>query len=371
MAKNSGLMALRDALKTIKAPNTAADIVSSGAVGGLTLSEEGIARFTLDIGDLDTEAASALLKAAEATAQSIEGVQSVSAIATRHRPAGAPAPSQRPSLPKAPINRHANPMGLGNQKKDRDGLKDVEQVITVASGKGGVGKSTVAANLALALQRTGASVGILDADIYGPSLPTLFSLDEKPIIRDGLIQPIDIGGLKAISIGLVVEPDKALAWRGPMVMGAVRQLMNDVNWGKLDYLIIDTPPGTGDAHLTLAQSGKLTGAVIVSTPQEMALADVRRGVELFRKVETPILGIIENMAYLEMPDGSQNHIFGKGGARSAAESLGTPFLGTLPILPELREASDAGIPLEGGSVAATAFDALAAKIISSVNSPPV
>ena len=353
-------MALRAALKGIKAPNVATDIISSGAISGLVLDEDGVARFTLDIGDIGQKAGSQLLTEAEAAAQSVDGVTRVSAIATTHRAAAPPKPRPAPAPPRA--TRHANPMGLGKQQEGRDGLKDVKHIIAIASGKGGVGKSTIAANLALALQRDGAKVGILDADIYGPSLPTLLSLKDKPDISDGLIQPMDVQGLKAMSIGLVVAADKALAWRGPMVMGAVRQLMNDVNWGALDVLIIDTPPGTGDAHLTLAQSGKLTGAVIVSTPQEMALADVRRGVELFRKVKTPVFGLIENMAYLEMPDGSLNYIFGKDGARNAANSLDTAFLGSLPILPDLRQASDDGEPLKSGTPTASAFDALAVKI---------
>jgi len=356
MAKNSALMTLRQVLKTLSAPGAKADIISSGAVSGLAVNEEGIARFTIDIGDLSREDASTLLNNAEKAARSVDGVTRVAAIATSHREAGTPKPqSRRP-------NRHANPMGLGTQKPERDGLKDVKNIIAIASGKGGVGKSTIAANLALALSRTGKKVGLLDADIYGPSLPTLFGINNRPDVKDSIIEPIDVHGLKAISIGLVVSADKALAWRGPMVMGAVRQLMNDVNWGALDILIIDTPPGTGDAHLTLAQSGKLTGAIIVSTPQEMALADVRRGVELFKKVTVPIFGIIENMAYLKMPDGTQNYIFGQSGAENASTQLDVPFLGKLPIEPDLRQASDDGIPLGANTATARAFDVIAQKI---------
>ena len=244
-------------------------------------------------------------------------------------------------------------------------LAGVKNVIAVASGKGGVGKSTIAANLAVAFAARGLRTGLLDADIYGPSLPVLFGLSGRPDIVDGKIIPVGKFGVRSMSIGLLVEERQALAWRGPMVMGAVRQLISDVDWGDLDILVIDTPPGTGDAHLTLAQSKLLTGAVIVSTPQEMALADVRRGVELFRKVNVPIIGIVENMAWLEDAGGARNYLFGKGGAERAAADLEAPFLGALPLYPDLRVASDEGVPLAArdpnGTVAA-AFRALASKI---------
>lgn len=364
MAKNSTLMALRSALKALRAPGAEADLVSSGAISGLTVGDDGVARFAIDIGDLARDDAAKLLNDAQTIAHAVDGVTRVSAVATRHRAAAAP------PITKAPPNRHANPLGLGAkpgaQKPDRDGLKDVRQIIAVASGKGGVGKSTIAANLALALSRRGLRVGILDADIYGPSLPVLFGLSERPDVKDGIIEPVEAHGLKAISIGLIVAADKALAWRGPMVMGAIRQLMNDVNWGTLDILIIDTPPGTGDAHLSLAQSGKLDGAIIVSTPQEMALADVRRGVEFFRKVGVQIYGIIENMAYLEMPDGAVNYLFGKDGAKKAAASLNVPILGELSISSALRQACDSGTPLDQKSDDAKSFDIIASKIIDPV-----
>jgi ATP-binding protein involved in chromosome partitioning len=259
---------------------------------------------------------------------------------------------------------HSNALGL---KKERmagtaESLKGVRNVIAIASGKGGVGKSTVAANLAVALARRGYSVGLMDADIYGPSLPTIFGLRARPRIKDGLIIPLEAFGVKAMSIGLIVDADKALAWRGPMVMTAVRQLMTDVDWGPLDILIIDTPPGTGDAQLTLAQSKKLTGVIIVSTPQELAIADVKRGIELFRQLGTPILGVIENMAWLETESGKRQFLFGEGGAERAAGQFDAPFLGALPIYQELREASDAGEPLtwtKPQSRVAKAFDSLA------------
>ena len=357
MAEKSALMALRDALKTVKAPGADADIVATGAVSGLSLTEEGVARFSLDIGALDREAAENLLKKAEAAALSAPGVARISAVATRHREQGPP------KAPAAGAGGHANPMGIKGRKPERDGLAQVKNVIAVASGKGGVGKSTLAVNLALALKRSGAKTGVLDADIYGPSLPTLLGLDEKPDVQDGVIQPLDAHGLKAISMGVLLPPGKAIAWRGPMVMGALRQLMNDVAWGDLDILIIDTPPGTGDVHLSLAQSGKVTGAIIISTPQEMALADVRRGIELFRKVDVPILGVIENMAWFESGDGERHYLFGQSGAERAALDMDAPFLGAIPIAPNLRAASDAGAPIEAASDVNIYFDELAAKIL--------
>ena len=339
------------ALARITNPETGRDVLTDGLIHGLSASPTGVVRFSVDA------APPQLAEAAKTAAENVDGVARVVAVSTAPQTTGG----------------HNNPMGL--QKKPRgeqagESLADVRNIIAVASGKGGVGKSTVAANLAVALAARGFTVGLMDADIYGPSLPVLFGLSEKPVVRDGKIVPAEKFGVKAMSIGLLVDADKALAWRGPMVMGAVRQLMTDVDWGPLDILVIDTPPGTGDTHLTLAQSKKLTGAIIVSTPQEMALADVRRGVELFRKVETPILGIIENMAWLDGANGERQYLFGEGGAERAASDLGAPFLGALPIYPDVREASDAGIPVTASSPdspAAKSFAALAGKIADTFN----
>ena len=332
------IMAVREALKAVIDPETGRNIVAAGRISGLGV-DNGVARFTLDAGDNDRETAMALLEKAKAATAGVAGVERVGAVVTAH---GAAPP------PSSPASGHDNPMGLqkrGNPKPDAPILPGVKNVIAIASGKGGVGKSTVAANLAVAFTQAGYKTGLLDADIYGPSLPTLFGLADKPAMRDGKIVPAEKFGVKAMSIGLLVDADQALAWRGPMVMGAIRQLLNDVDWGDLDVMLIDTPPGTGDAHLSLAQTKRLTGAVIVSTPQEMALADVRRGVALFRKVDVPILGVIENMAWLQSGSGERTYLFGEGGARQAAEALEAPFLGALPIYPDLREASDAGKPI--------------------------
>jgi ATP-binding protein involved in chromosome partitioning len=350
------IIRVRNALAAVVNPRTGRSIVAEGHVTGLSASEDGAVRFAIEAPD--RALAEAFVEPARAAAAAVAGVTRVSTVATAH--------STAPARP-APQAGHANPFGLSKQEriaKAEETLPGVRHVIAVASGKGGVGKSTIAANLAVAFSRLGLRAGLLDADVYGPSLPTLFGLSGKPPLVDGKIQPAEKFGVRAMSIGLLVEPEKALAWRGPMVMGAVRQLMNDVAWGPLDILVIDTPPGTGDAHLTLAQTKRLTGAVVVSTPQEMALADVRRGVELFRKTSVPVLGVIENMAHLDLPGGGRAFPFGEGGARRAAEDLGAPFLGALPLWTDLREASDDGAPPEQGTPAGEAFLDLARRILA-------
>lgn len=253
-------------------------------------------------------------------------------------------------------------------------LPGVENIIAVASGKGGVGKSTVAANLAVGLAQLGYKVGLCDADIHGPSVPTMFDITEaKPVpVEMGertLIQPIEQYGVKVLSIGFFADPDQAIVWRGPMASRALGQLFTDAHWGELDFMIIDLPPGTGDIHLSLVKDVPLTGAVVVSTPQEVALADARKGVGMFRleSINIPVLGLIENMAYFvppDMPD-KRYDIFGRDGAKRLAESLGTPFLGEVPLVQSIREAGDAGRPamLQGESPAAAAFRSVLANLL--------
>ena len=367
MGENSLLMRVRANLKTVKAP-TGGDIISAGAVEGLSAGADGVVRFVLDTARTGGDPEAILAKAKKAAARTI-GVKRVSAVATAHRA------HSHAGAPSRPAGGHDNPLGMQKTSKTEQAgaaLSGVKHVIAVASGKGGVGKSTVAANLAVAFASLGWKTGLMDADIYGPSLPTLFGLRDKPQMHGDKIAPAEAFGVKAMSIGLMVEPDQALAWRGPMVMGAIRQLIADVDWGDLDILVIDTPPGTGDAHLSLAQAKILTGAVIVSTPQEMALADVRRGVQLFRKVSVPIIGVIENMAWLEDASGGRSYLFGEGGAKAAAQDLAAPFLGELPIYPDLRTACDDGRPLTAAlsdHPAARAFTAIAVKIKASLDHP--
>jgi ATP-binding protein involved in chromosome partitioning len=221
----------------------------------------------------------------------------------------------------------------------------VKNAIAIGSGKGGVGKSTVAVNLAVSLAKCGASVGLLDADIYGPNIPTMMGIRKVPAGKNNRMVPAEAYGVKVISIGFFVAPDQALIWRGPMLHSAIQQFIGDVEWGELDYLIIDLPPGTGDAPISLAQTIPLSGAVIVTLPQQVSIEDARRGVEMFRKLEIPVLGIIENMSYLELPDGQRMDIFGSGGGERLAEIANVPFLASIPIDPIVRQGGDSGEPV--------------------------
>ena len=245
-------------------------------------------------------------------------------------------------------------------------LPQVRHIVAVASGKGGVGKSTVAVNLAVALARQGLKVGLLDADIYGPSLPRMLGLARKPEVRGDRMIPLDAWGLKAMSIGFLVDEATAMVWRGPMVMGALEQMMGQVEWGALDIMIVDMPPGTGDAQLTMAQRVTMTGAVIVSTPQDIALLDARRGVKMFQQTRVPVLGLVENMSFFCCPNcGHRTEIFGHGGARAEASKLGAEFLGEIPLLLDIRTAADAGTPIVASapdSEGARAYTLLAARV---------
>ena len=302
-------------------------LVSSGRVAGLGVVGN---RVTLSIQTTPAEAPSlaALRDQAEARLRALPGISSAFVVLTAEAPA--PPSLTRPAEPKA----------------KPDPLAGIRHVIAVASGKGGVGKSTTTVNLALGLAAQGLKVGILDADIYGPSLPTLLGLHGRPQAEGRKLKPMQAYGLRAMSMGLLVDAETAMVWRGPMVMSAITQMMADVDWGALDVLLVDMPPGTGDAQLALAQGTRLSGAVIVSTPQDLSLIDARRGIAMFRKVDVPILGIVENMAHFVCPDcGGQHAIFGEGGARSEAARLGVPFLGAVPLTMELRAASDAGQPV--------------------------
>jgi ATP-binding protein involved in chromosome partitioning len=276
-------------------------------------------------------------------------------------------PSHSPTGPgrsPGPGTGVADPQGRGKL------LADVGAIIAVASGKGGVGKSTVATNLAVALVRLGYNVGLLDADIYGPSLPRMLGVKRKPAVENNIMTPLDAWGLKAMSIGFLVEEAAPMIWRGPMVMGALEQMMGQVAWGALDVLVVDMPPGTGDAQLTMAQRVSLAGAVIVSTPQDIALLDARRGVAMFQRVNVPVLGLVENMSFFCCPNcGTQTDIFGHGGARAEAQRLGIPFLGEVPLLPAIRTASDEGAPVVAAapdSPAAQAFAAVALAVAASL-----
>ena len=304
--------------------------------------QEGLVQVSLTATRQEAAALEPLRRDIEAALRDMPGVKSASVILTAHaKPAAAAAPAENL-------------------------LPGVKKIIAVASGKGGVGKSTVAVNLAVALAQSGLQVGLLDADIYGPSVPRMLGASAQPEVRGGRIQPLHGFGLKLMSMGFMVPEDKALVWRGPMIMGAINQMLGQVEWGELDVLVVDMPPGTGDAQLTLAQKAKPHGAVIVSTPQDISLLDARRGIKMFEQVGVPVLGIIENMSFFCCPNcGHRAEIFGHGGARAEAERLDVPFLGEIPLQLAIRESGDAGSPITAaapeGDIAA-AFRKLAAQL---------
>ncbi len=294
---------------------------------------------------------------AEAAIRALPGITSVLVALTGERAAGSGAAGARPREQAVPAAAHGPGRPAGPA-----GIPGVGAIIAVASGKGGVGKSTVAVNLALGLRDLGLKVGILDADIYGPSMPKLLAIRERPQTVDGRLKPIVRHGMPVMSIGFLVEEETPMIWRGPMVMSALTQMLREVEWGTLDVMVVDMPPGTGDAQLTMAQQVPLKGAVIVSTPQDLALIDARRGIAMFRRVNVPVLGVVENMSMFICPHcGTRSDIFGHGGARHEAERLGVPFLGEVPLAMDIREKSDAGAP-----VVATEPDGPHAKIFREI-----
>jgi ATP-binding protein involved in chromosome partitioning len=310
---------------------------------------------------------------AERVVRGIAGVQSVMVALTAERAGGGGGEGAAPSRPAAAARSAPAASGRpggsphGAQPAGPAGIPGVGAIIAVASGKGGVGKSTVAINLALALRALGLRVGVLDADIYGPSLPKLLAIKERPQSAGGTrLKPIVRHGMPVMSIGFLVEEETPMIWRGPMVMSALTQMLREVDWGSLDVLVVDMPPGTGDAQLTMAQQVPLKGAVIVSTPQDLALIDARRGIAMFRRVNVPVLGIVENMSTFICPHcGTRSDIFGHGGARHEAERLGVPFLGEVPLAIAIRETSDAGLPVvasEPDGPHAQAFRAIAGRV---------
>jgi ATP-binding protein involved in chromosome partitioning len=305
-------------------------------------------------------------RSAESAVRAIPGVQSVMIALTAERAGGGAAASAPPPRPAA-ARPGAPAPGQPQRPGGPAGIPGVAAIIAVASGKGGVGKSTVAINLALALRDLGLKVGVLDADIYGPSLPKLLAIKERPQTAGGTrLKPIMRHGMPVMSIGFLVEEETPMIWRGPMVMSALTQMLREVDWGELDVMVVDMPPGTGDAQLTMAQQVPLKGAVIVSTPQDLALIDARRGIAMFRRVNVPVLGIVENMSTFICPHcGTRSDIFGHGGARHEAERLGVPFLGEVPLAIEIREKSDAGAPVvasDPDGPHAESFRAIAARV---------
>jgi ATP-binding protein involved in chromosome partitioning len=308
--------------------------------------QDGLVQVSLAVKREDAAAMEPLGRRIEVKLAGLPGVKNAAVVFTAHKPAPPPPQAAAPVLP------------------------GVKSVIAVASGKGGVGKSTVAVNLAVALAQSGQAVGLLDADIYGPSLPRMLGLNHKPVVKDGRMLPLEAWGLRCMSIGFLVEEETAMVWRGPMVTGALNQMLAQVEWGELDVLVVDMPPGTGDIQLSLAQKAKLAGAVVVSTPQDIALIDARRGVKMFEQVHVPVLGIVENMSFFACPHcGGRTDVFGHGGAAAEAARIGVAFLGEVPLLLEVRETGDGGTPICASapeSAAAGAFRDIAARVAAAL-----
>ena len=334
--------AVRSILETVIDPLTGKNVVALGMVSGVA-TRGGHVAVTLEVDPARGAALEPLRQACEQAVRAMPGVLSATAVMTAER---------APAAPKPAAQGHGHAHSHGPAAKTTGGggrieVPGVKHIIAVASGKGGVGKSTTAVNLALGLLANGVSTGLLDADIYGPSMPRMLGVREKPESADGkMLKPIERYGLRTMSIGYIVAEDTPMIWRGPMVSSALEQMLRDVQWGELDVLVVDMPPGTGDAQLTLAQRVALSGAVIVSTPQDIALIDARKGLSMFRKVAVPVLGIVENMSYFLCPKcGERSEIFGHGGAREEADKLGVPFLGEIPLHLDIRTTSDSGHPI--------------------------
>lgn len=355
-------------LRKVKGPDLSGNIVDLGLVSEIVIAGPAVF-FSLTVPGERAEELEPLRVAAEKAALRAEGVEKATVVLTATKKAGEPSRPVRPapsaaqaSMVPPPMTARAAPHATPPPAA-KPGVPGIDAIIAVASGKGGVGKSTTAVNLALGLQANGLRVGVLDADIYGPSMPRLLHISGRPQSVTGrILKPMEGYGLKVMSMGFLVDEETPMIWRGPMVISALTQMLREVEWGELDVLVVDMPPGTGDAQLTMAQNVPLAGAVIVSTPQDLALIDARKGLAMFRKVDVPILGVVENMSYFVCPHcGGRHDIFGHGGARSEAERIGVPFLGEVPLDIKIRETSDGGTP-----VVVTSPDSVHAKVYQEI-----
>ena len=356
------------ALAQVAAPD-GRPLTEAGVLSDVLVSD-GKVFFSLTVDAATVKAWEPVRQRAEVAVKAVPGVASALVALTAEK-AGGTKPTQ-PARPAAAPHQHGH---AHPADKAQPGIPGVDAIIAVASGKGGVGKSTTAVNLALGLRDLGLKVGVLDADIYGPSIPKLFAIKEKPETIGGKrLKPIERYGLSVMSIGFLIDEDTPMIWRGPMVMSAITQMLREVEWGKLDLLVVDMPPGTGDAQLTMAQQVPLKGAVIVSTPQDLALIDARRGVAMFRRVNVPVLGVVENMSYFLCPEcGTRSDIFGHGGARHEAERQGVAFLGEVPLHMTIREKSDAGLPVvatEPDGPHAKIYREIAEKVLAQIKGGP-
>ena len=359
-----------DVLGKVKSPDGVA-LTHANVLSAVTVND-GKVFFSINVDAAQARAWESVRAETEAAVRAIPGVTAAMIALTAERKPGAPAAAppaapHRHSHGVQPVSAHRPPQSPASPMSKQSEIPGIAAVIAVASGKGGVGKSTTALNLALGLRDLGLRVGLLDADIYGPSVPRLTGIHEKPQLDDNRkMIPIQRFGLAIMSIGFLVEEETAMIWRGPMVMSAITQMLRDVAWGTLDILVVDMPPGTGDAQLTLAQNVPLRGAVIISTPQDLSLIDARRGLAMFKKVNVPVLGIVENMSYFQCPEcGTRSDIFGHGGARLEAERLGVPFLGEIPLHMSIRTTSDSGTPVvdsEPDGPHAAIYRAIGAKV---------
>ncbi|WFE87877.1 iron-sulfur cluster carrier protein ApbC [Roseibium porphyridii] len=364
--------AVMERLRQIKGPDLEGDIVSLGLVSDVFVSDGRVA-FSITVPAERAQELEPLRQAAEKVVKEVDGVQNAMVALTAERAPGAARNAPQPAAP-APRAQPARE----EQAPAKPGVPGIRHIVAVASGKGGVGKSTTTANLALAMAANGLRVGVLDADIYGPSVPRLFNVSGRPEADSGrVLKPLVGYGIKVMSMGFMVEEETPMIWRGPMVISALTQMLREVAWGDLDVLVVDMPPGTGDAQLTMAQQVPLAGAVIVSTPQDLALIDARKGLNMFKRVDVPVLGIVENMSYFLCPDcGGRHDIFGHGGARAEAERLSVPFLGEIPLTMKIRETSDAGTPIvvsDPEGAMAEIYKDIATKVVAGIqrseNSP--
>lgn len=342
------------ALKSVATPG-GGDLVARDLIRALRVEDDAVSFVIEAPNAAAAEALAPVRDAAEAAVRRL-GAAKVSAVLTAHGPAKA-----APPPPSLKVGGHPTPQQGGPEK-----VAGVDRIIAIGSGKGGVGKSTVSSNLAVALAKEGRRVGLLDADIYGPSQPKMMGINKRPASPDGkTIIPLEAHGVTLMSIGFMVDPAKAVVWRGPMLMGALQQMLGQVQWGELDVLLIDLPPGTGDVQLTLCQRTQVTGAIVVSTPQDVALLDARKAIDMFTTLNTPVLGLIENMSTYVCPNcGHEAHLFGHGGVRAEAEAMGVPFLGEIPLSLDVRVAGDSGAPVVlGDGPVADAYGHLARRLI--------
>jgi ATP-binding protein involved in chromosome partitioning len=338
------------ALATIRNPRLDNDLLSAGMIRDLAVTDDGGVSFTFLLAPEDP---ATLVRQARAAVQAVDGVRREEIRINVSNPAGAARTTHQPPAPVPPAPVPAEQPELG-------------RILAVSSGKGGVGKSTVAVNVAVALAQDGARVGLMDADIYGPNVPRMFGVFDKPPVVGGKIQPLEAHGVKLMSLGFLVERDAPAIWRGPIIMKIVTQFLRDVDWGELDYLIVDLPPGTGDAQLSLVQATQVSGAVIVTTPQEVAVGDALRGAKMFERVGVPVIGVIENMsAFVDPETGRRYELFSSGGGQRLADEVGVPLLGTVPLQPGLAEQADHGQPVivaSPDSPAALSLRAIAAEL---------